>query len=80
MKILSFLLKEQNVPFRDRAPNLIGDGPAATVQNVSVPLPNTFVKTNFDNSLSNSIDSLSFFLSAMIDEIQMIVMIKLMKK
>lgn len=33
--------KEQNMPLRERAPNLIGDGPSAPTANVPVHLPNT---------------------------------------
>lgn len=33
--------KEQNIPLRERAPNLIGDGPAGPVPHVPVHLPNT---------------------------------------
>ena len=34
-------LQEQNLPVRDRAPNLIGDGPAKPVQRFPLHLPNT---------------------------------------
>ncbi|CAF1591385.1 unnamed protein product, partial [Didymodactylos carnosus] len=33
--------KEQNLPYRERAPNLIGDGPAGPPPPISVHLPNT---------------------------------------
>ncbi|CAF1645777.1 unnamed protein product, partial [Adineta ricciae] len=33
--------KEQNMPLRERAPNLIGDGPAAPVTQYNLHLPNT---------------------------------------
>jgi len=33
--------KEQNMPLRERAPNLIGDGPAGPAPHVHVHLPNT---------------------------------------
>ncbi|CAF4900114.1 unnamed protein product, partial [Rotaria magnacalcarata] len=33
--------KEQNIPLRERAPNLIGDGPTGPAPHVQVHLPNT---------------------------------------
>ncbi|CAF1032430.1 unnamed protein product [Rotaria sordida] len=40
--------KEQNIPLRERAPNLIGDGPTGPAPHVQVHLPNADDRRDFD--------------------------------
>ncbi|CAF0923586.1 unnamed protein product [Adineta ricciae] len=45
----TIIAKEQNMSLRERAPNLIGDGPSGPPPNVPIHLPNTDDRRDFDD-------------------------------
>ncbi|UJR31064.1 hypothetical protein I4U23_018574 [Adineta vaga] len=50
--------KEQNIPLRERAPNLIGDGPSGPPPNVPIHLPNTEDRRDPDDREGKTEDEL----------------------